>query len=165
MGVRLRHIGAGCAALVIGLLACAAAPQAQPARDRILDDVRVSESDGCAFVTISFNFPVRYVRHFPYSQGNELRIQFEPINISPEDREFLFERESLRPWDREIAALLEVAYEGDIEGGPYLTLLFDQSVTFLAGQGLNFRSLSVITAAAGAPTPCTVLPPTPKRAP
>lgn len=131
---------------------------AQRASGSILSEVRIGEAQGCATISVGFNFPIRYVRHFPYRAGDEVRIQLEPIAIGQVDRDALFERETVRPWRREATALLEVVYEGDIPGGPYLTLFFDRQVAFTVAQGSDFRSLIVTVSDPGASAPCREIP-------
>jgi hypothetical protein len=127
---------------LMGLLILSGGLSAQPSRDKILSAVEIEEDLSCSVIRIAFNFPVRYVKHFPYESGDELRIQLEPIVISPLDREDLTKRESLSP-PNDFAKLDEVIYEGDIIGGPYLTLLFRHPVTYKVQQGADFRSLIV----------------------
>lgn len=116
------------------------------ARHLIIDEVTVSERPDCSVVKVSFNFPVRYVKHFPYSTGDDLRIQLEPITRNVADREALFARETVLPPPNEIVGLSEVVYEGDIEGGPFLTLFFTRPVNFKVEQGTDFRSVVVTVA-------------------
>ena len=127
---------------LVGLLILSVGLHAQPPRDKILSGVEVAEDTGCAIIKVEFNFPVRYVRHFPYESGDELRIQVEPIVVSSVDEEGLTKRESFRP-PNNFAKLIEVIYEGDIIGGPYLTLLFRSPVDYTVQQGADFRSLIV----------------------
>lgn len=144
--------------IVLGLLLLSMDTQAQPVRDKILADADIRQESECAFVRVGFNFPVRYVKHFPYEYGEELRIQLDPIAISPVDRDALFKRESMRPPSNEIAALLEIIYEGDMEGGPFLTLLFRRPVAFKVGQGADFRSLMIVVPGSKASAPCHLKP-------
>jgi hypothetical protein len=115
----------------------------QPARDRLLDCIDVQEGELETRLQINMTIPVRYVSHFPRASGNELRIKLNPIAINPGDRDALFARESLVPVERVQSFLKEVIYEGDIEGGPYLTLLFNRSVHFSVEQGRDSRSIVV----------------------
>ena len=39
---------------------------------------------------------------------------------------------------------MEVLYEGDIDGGPYLTLFFSRLVTYEVVPGTDYRHLTVI---------------------
>jgi hypothetical protein len=81
------------------------------------NDVTITENGKCAVIRVAFSFPVRYVTHFPHASGDDLRIQFEPIAVSPADREALFTRRSVRPPRSEIASLAQVVYEGNVAGG------------------------------------------------
>ncbi|MDH3980519.1 MAG: hypothetical protein OEU91_08415 [Gammaproteobacteria bacterium] len=124
----------------------------QPTRDRLLDCIDVQAGDVETRLQINMTIPVRYVSHFPHSSGNELRVKLIPVVISQGDRDALFARESLAPVERVQSFLKEVIYEGDIEGGPYLTLLFARSVHFSVEQGRDSRSIVVrITAPAAQP--------------
>jgi tetratricopeptide (TPR) repeat protein len=118
------------------------------------DDVTITEKGPCATIRVGFSFPVRYVKHFPPVSGAELRIQFEPIAVSPADRKLLFTRRSVRVPRSEIASLVEVVYEGDVAGGPFLTLVFSRPRRFTAEQGGDFRSLVIIVRGEGALADC-----------
>lgn len=111
-----------------------------------LSDVTITEHDACAVIQVKFNFPLRYVKHFPYESGDDLRIQFDPIPIAvpPGETSALFTRESVRPPRNHIASLIEVIYEGNVAGGPFLTLYFSHPVVFKVEQGADFRSLKIV---------------------
>jgi len=123
-------------------------------RLNILDDVRITERDGCAVIRVGFNIPVRYVKHFPYESGDDLRIQLEAISISPGEREALFRNEYHRPPPDDTSGLEEVLYEGNVEGGPFLSLFFRTPVVFKVEQGSDFRSLVVVVTGPEAKEPC-----------
>jgi hypothetical protein len=116
---------------------------AQPTRDRILGDITIAEGPGCAVIRIGFSFPIRYLRHFPYDGGDELRIRMEPISISAADESALAGRESAKAPPNDFAGLLQVVFEGDIETGPYLTLFFAHPVAYQVKRGADFRSLTI----------------------
>ena len=126
----------------------------QPVRDRILGDVHIEDRDECALVRIGFAFPVRYLRHFPENAGDELRIHLEPIAVNPQDKGALTRREAIKPPHSDIAPLSEVVYEGDITGGPYLTLTFTHPVQFRVAQGPDFRSLVIAVPLPETDLPC-----------
>lgn len=138
--------------LVITLAAWAAS--AQPGRDRVLGNVEIDEDSSCAVVRVGFNFPVRYVTHVPHGTGKELRIQLRPIAFNPADQSALSRREAASPPGNTFAALTEVVYEGDINGGPYLTLLFRRKVAFSVGQGDDYRSLIIAVVGPEPSGPC-----------
>jgi hypothetical protein len=132
------------------LLACLATELcAQPISGRIISDVDIFAGEEQTEVHINFNFPVRYLRHFPEKTGEELRIQLRPIAVSPDDREALFQRESFVPNEHNQANLSEVIYEGDSFSGLFLTLYFNDVETYQVKQGADYRSLTIIVTRTG----------------
>jgi hypothetical protein len=97
-------------------------------------------------VKIGFNFPTRYVAHYPFDHGTELRIEVDTLASGRDGAQFERKRESLEP-PREFADLLAaITYEGNVVPRPILTLAFRQSVAFKVAQGDDFRSLIVAVA-------------------
>ncbi len=113
------------------------------AQRRVIDEANIEEQDGCAVIMVQFDFPVRYRSHFPKDAGTELRIQFEPISMGTSDIEGQFEREQVWYSPNDIIPLTEAVFEGNIAGGPFLTLTFEHSVYFEVEPGADFRSLVV----------------------
>lgn len=123
---------------------------AQPLRDRILEDVGIE--DRC--IVVGFAFPVQYVRHFPEKSGDEIRIRIRPQIIGRTDPEALAGREAVRPPQRIRLHLSEVIFEGDVVGGPYLVIRFDRNVTFRVGVGRDFRSIIILVREEGPDAQC-----------
>jgi hypothetical protein len=114
------------------------------AERRVVNEADITEEKGCAILRVSFDFPVRYIRHFPSVTGTELRIQFEPISVGRSDSEDLFDREEVWFSSNGVVPLLEVIFEGNISGGPFLTFTFERSISYEVEPGADFRSLVVI---------------------
>jgi hypothetical protein len=117
--------------------------QSQPVRDRVLDTIDVQHTGDGTMIRVTMTVPVRYIRHYPYESGNELRIKVLPFDVRSNDRDALRQRESLVPPDDDPPELMEVIYEGDMDGGPFLTLLFDHEVHYEVEQGRDSRSIVV----------------------
>jgi len=116
---------------------------ASPVRDKVLEDVQVIQSDGHILVDVHFSFPLRYLSHFPMQGGEELRIRLRPVRVPSSDVDAVFKREAVTPRYADVAAVDEVVYEGDIDGGPYLTLHFTQTATYEVIPGPDYRSLRI----------------------
>jgi hypothetical protein len=129
--------------LAIAVLLFAQLVDSEPVRKKILDTLEVYETDAVTTVRINLTTRVRYDSHFPYESGRELRIRITPFGISADDLQALHRRETLVPFEHEDLQLDEVVYEGDIEGGPYLTLFFNRCVDFWVEQGRDSRSIVV----------------------
>jgi len=115
----------------------------QPVRDRLLDIIEVEHTGDGTVLRIGMTVPVRYVRHYPYESGNELRIKVLPFDVRTSDRDALHKRETLVPFNDDPPELREVVYEGDMVGGPFLTLFFDHEVHYTVEQGRDSRSIIV----------------------
>ena len=126
---------------------------AQPVRHKILSTLEISEEDECVVIHASFHHPVRYIEQFSYESGDEVRTHVLPLLVSPVDNELFFSRESIRPPKDNPAGLVEVMYEGDMEGGPFLTLLFKQDMLFTVKQEED-RSLEVLVSGPDTKSPC-----------
>ena len=133
--------------MLLGIFALLLAPAllfSQPVRDRILHDVLVTPGEDTARVNILFSDVFRYVTHFPHESSDELRIRLEPVRVSVSDLTAVSQREAVRPPGAADAQLEEVLYEGDIPGGPYLTLFFSGPVNYEVEPGTDFRSIAVL---------------------
>jgi tetratricopeptide (TPR) repeat protein len=128
-------------------------------------DVTITERENCAVIRVAFTFVVRLVRHFPQASGDNLRIQFAPVGPRAVDREALFTRRSVRPPRSEIASLAEVVYEGNVVGGPFLTLSFTRPRMFRVEEGRDFRSLIIVVRGEGPECPRVGPGPPAERAP
>jgi hypothetical protein len=129
--------------IMLGVILVAQLVESEPVRKKILDTLEIHEGEAVTKLHISLTTRVRYVRHFPYESGQELRIKITPFDISSDNAEALFGRETLVPYGHENVPLVEVVYEGDMEGGPYLTLFFSRCVEFWVEQGRDSRSIVV----------------------
>jgi hypothetical protein len=129
--------------LAIAVVLLAQLAGSEPVRKKILDELDVQEGEEVTTIRISLTSRVRYIRHFPYESGEELRIKILLFDVSRDNREAFFSRETLVPFDSKDLPLNEVVYEGDTESGPYLTLFFSRRVDFGVQQGTDSRSIVV----------------------
>ena len=142
MRVMAGKTGAGIL-LAIAVVLIAQLAGSEPVRKKLLDQLDVQHGEEVTTIRISLTSPVRYIRHFPHGSGEELRIKITLFDVSRDNREAFFSRETLVPFDDDDLPLDEVVYEGDIEGGPYLTLFFSSRVDFEVQQGTDSRSIVV----------------------
>jgi len=116
---------------------------AEPARDRMLEDVRLVLTEESSVIEIRFPFRLQYLSHFPEHQGKELRIRFRPIQIPETDLDAVRQREAVVPRYGRVVDLDEIDYEGDIDQDVYTTLLFSQPVTFEVTPAQDFTAVYV----------------------
>ena len=130
--------------LAVTLLFSTALNAAPPVRDKILDDVQLVRNDEQLTLKVAFSMPMRYRSHFPQDRGDELRIQLHPVRIPASDLNAVPRREGVVPLYADSAAIDEVIYEGDIEGGPYLTVRFTRPVSYRIIPGSDYRSINIV---------------------
>ena len=141
-----KSIGMAVAAL-LALAVAGISHTAAPVRDKVLDEVRLELHDGEPAIVVRFAFPLRYVSHFPLDGGAELRIRLQPVRVPASDLDALFRREAVAPHHADVAAVDEVVYEGDMDGGPYLTVYFTHPVRYRVIPAPDYRGLLIIVTA------------------
>jgi hypothetical protein len=139
---RMRRIATWGSLVLFGLLVLWISPalRAQPVRDRVLEEIRVDQPP---VLHIGFSFPVRFAWSFPHKADDVFLIKVVPVDPAPEDASATIEREAVLPPATDQVPLTEVAYDGETEGGPFLTLRFSRPVEVKVRPGKDFRSLDV----------------------
>lgn len=132
--------------LLLALLLQAPATQGQMIGESLMSELDIYTGAECdpEIAVVQMNIPIRYISHFPRKTGNRVRVRIRPLAVSALDEEGLFERESRAPAYRRNTLLREATFEGDIPGGPFITLRFSESSVFRVFQGPDFRSLWVV---------------------
>ncbi|MDW7774242.1 MAG: hypothetical protein SCH71_15260 [Desulfobulbaceae bacterium] len=113
-------------------------------RDRVLTDVNITRTEQHIVIKVGFNFPVRYLAHYPLGSGKELNIQLDPILTAADDVSGLNTRESLSVPDNNPAGLARVEYEGSDFSKPTLRIVLDKTRNYDVKQGDDFRSLEIL---------------------
>lgn len=127
----------------------------QPTLREVLDETQIIDKPECAVITVGFNLRVRYKKHFPFKSGEELRIQLEPIALTPSEKEAITQEESIIPPESEIAAIDQIIYEGGENGDQFLTIFFKHPVSYTVQQGSDFRSIVIKVFLPSTTTPCS----------
>jgi hypothetical protein len=130
--------------LLLAAFIAATGQSASPVRDKVLEDVQVIKNNGNLIIEVHFSFPLRYMSHFPQDSGDELRIQLKAVRVPASDADALFKREGVVPRYADTVAVDQVIYEGDIEGGPYLTVQFTREASYQVVPGSDFRSINIV---------------------
>lgn len=100
------------------------------APDSILDDVIVEEEGSMLVLQVKTNVPVRYENHFPEGPSDFIQIKVRAISLVGADQNEYMGSESILPGFIEQVPVIDVAYEGDVPGGPYLSLRFKERMRY-----------------------------------
>jgi hypothetical protein len=133
-----------CAVFAVALSATTA--DAATVRDQILSRALYFETSACRVLKVEFNAPTRYVSHYPFDHGTELRVELDALSISSDDARVERRREALDPPKGSDDVVASIVYEGGTIPRPRLAITFRQSVAFKLAQGGDFRSLIVAIA-------------------
>jgi hypothetical protein len=131
------------AAAAIALLVCADSARAQGVRTRILEGLQVARRPGGYELVIRFTTPVRYLRHSPLGEAQEINVTIEARRVGAVDARALAHRESLRLPPELAIPLVAIDYEGDRDDQPVVNVRFSRKVAFRVKQGDDFRSLQI----------------------
>lgn len=112
-------------------------------QNRFLDEIHITVEEDSYAINISFNTPVRYLRHHPLDYGREIRIRIDPIVTSRDPLAQTKQRESLFPQTDNPAGVVRVEFERSDLIEPTLTLIFDRAKHYEVRQGADYRSLIV----------------------
>jgi len=117
--------------------------RAQPVGGGIIDSVDVSRENDSVRVDVTFVCPVRYLTHAPTDRGNEVRIKVDPVPRCQGNIEAAGEDQTIHPETAEHTPLTDVTYEGNVPGGPFLTLRFSRVVDFRVAPTPDYRGITV----------------------
>ncbi len=144
--------------LLLSLALLAPHSQAQPIGEGVMADLDVYTGAECEpeIAVVQMNIPIRYLSHFPRNTGSQVRIRVRPLTVSALDADRLDDRESRAPAFRRTTLLREATFEGDIQGGPFLSLRFSKKARFHIFQGHDYRSIWAVISPASfaADSPC-----------
>ncbi len=112
--------------------------------DGVFEEALVGTTDEHILIGLNFICGMRYVSHFPLSASDEVRIQIRPLPECFRDGEAIHSRALIRPPGRRIASLIDIVYDNDAPGGPYVTFRFEVPVLVDVSQDRGLRSLSVL---------------------
>lgn len=128
----------------IGVLAILSGIQVLRSPNTVLDDILVAKDGSRIVVQVKFNIPIRYVDHFPTRRGQVIQIKVRPVSLSNTQKNEYLGSESILPGFLEQVPITDVAYEGDVAGGPLLTVRFREPVIFDVREESDFTGIDIV---------------------
>jgi len=110
---------------------------------QMVDDVFVTTDKDEKVVDVGFNGPIRYLGHFPDSQGDIVQVKFRSI-VYKGDRDNYSLIDKLRLQGvGEKEYIEDIRYEGDVPGGPFLIVRFTKPMSFAVKEDDGLKSLHI----------------------
>ena len=110
----------------------------------MLEDVTAFSENNAVVVQVNFSVPVRYEDHFPQRSGEFLQIKLRLVSLGSTQWKESLGLSKVRPELARQIGLVNVAFEGDVEGGPLVTFLFNRTVEFELRQDSGTNTLMVV---------------------
>lgn len=118
----------------------------------VIEDVTAFSENNAVVMQVNFAVPIRYENHFPEHSGEFLQIKLRLISLGKTQWKESLGISKVRPELAKQVGLVNVAFEGDVEGGPFVTFLFARTVNFEVRQNTGMNTLMVVFPA-NAPAP------------
>ena len=115
--------------------------QVLQAPDKILEDVLVSEEGGLIVMHVKTNLPMRYVDHLPEGPSDFIQIHVRPISLLGAEKNEYMGNETILPGFIEQIPVLDVAYEGSVPNGPFISLRFKTPVNYQIKEDPNLEGI------------------------
>lgn len=112
--------------------------------DRVIDDVTAFTENNAVAIQVNFAVPVRYENHFPQKSGEFLQVKTRLVTLGKTHWRESLGLGAVRPELARQIGLVNIAFEGDAEGGPLVTFLFNRETNFHIRQDTSMSTLVVI---------------------
>ncbi len=119
------------------------------ATDQVIKDVVMFTDNGKAVVQVHFSGPIRYENHFPDGNSNFLQVKFHLVSLQRHAHREVVPQDLIKTEVVQRTSLMNISYEGDVPGGPFLTFLFTRPVDFSVKPSESLDSIIVEIPLAG----------------
>jgi len=108
----------------------------------ILEDVSFTDKGEEIEIKAKISLPFDYVKHFPSKRGKIIQIQLK-VDGQEKDKKKTKRRETIRPDSSTPLKIRDVIFEGNVRGGPYLVIRFNDVVKFRVDEVKNSQTISI----------------------
>lgn len=111
--------------------------------ENVIEDVVMFTDNDKAVVQVQFSSPLRYENHYPETGGQFLQVKFRLVTpIQPSIRQTV-SQEKMKTDVVNLTSLANISYEGNVPGGPLLTMLFTRPVEYDVSVSEDLESIIV----------------------
>jgi len=98
--------------------------------DKLLDDVLVTQEGNLVVLQVKTNLPIKYENHYPKGPSDFIQVKVRSVSLTDVGRNEYMGNDSILPGFIEQIPIMDVAFEGDVPGGPYISLRFKEPVNY-----------------------------------
>jgi hypothetical protein len=111
--------------------------------ETLVEDVVVTKDKNGGNIQIEFANPVRHVGHFPEKEGDFLQIKLRAISFHDFTENYSVVEKFLKTIKANDYHIDDLRYEGNVPGGPLLTVKFSKPMEFSLDEGDGLRALLI----------------------
>jgi len=145
-----------CASAISFAAAQISAANAEPASDQFVAGAKISVSDQCEVLTVSFHYLAQYAGHVPRDGGGALTIQLNPVVNLPFDPASPIPRQAVPIENAAAGGVKSLTAEFDQTSRVSLQIEFDRAVTFDVKQPAALDQIAVAFPRPGSQAVCKV---------
>lgn len=98
--------------------------------EKLLDDVVVTQEGNLVVLQVKTNLAIKYENHYPKGPSNFIQIKVRPVSLVSVNRNEYMGTDSILPGFIEQIPVMDVAFEGNVPGGPFISLRFKEAVNY-----------------------------------
>ena len=94
-------------------------------------------------IKADLSVPFSYVKHFPNKRGKIIQIQLD-VNAEAAKEKKIKRRETVKPSSNDMKSIRDIIFEGNVRGGPYLVLRFNEVIKFTVEKVKDSQSIVIL---------------------
>jgi len=111
--------------------------------DTLVADVVIIKDKDASNLQVEFASPVRHLGHFPEKQGDLLQIKLRAISFHDFNESYSLINTFIQSHEAKDSLITDIRYEGNVPGGPFLTIKFTQPVSYQVNEGDGLKAMLI----------------------
>lgn len=111
--------------------------------ETLVADTVMTKDKETSNLQVDFASPVRHIGHFPENQGEFLQIKLRAISFHKFNESYSLINTFLQKHEARDHHIVDIRYEGNVPGGPFLTIQFSRPVTYQVNEGEGLRAMLI----------------------
>ena len=111
---------------------------------KLIDDVVLVREADQKFLQLAFTAPVRLVGNYPKSKGEILQVKLSVIALGKFDENLSLLEKFVGVEEGKEIHMTDMQYEGNVPGGPFLVMKFDQPVQWVITEGDGLLGMNIV---------------------
>lgn len=109
----------------------------------LIAEVALTKDRETSNLQVNFANPVRHIGHFPDNEGDILQIKLRAISFHEFNENYSLMNTFLQTHEAKDHHIADIRYEGNVPGGPFLTVKFTRPVTYHVSEGDGLKAMLI----------------------